>query len=151
MMMGASVFYDLVFLVHVLAAIATVVVLVSLRVAALSIIRGDDAVTQAARFPQRRNWAARVLHVLPLSGLALSLTGDSSVSLTKPWIGVGMLCYLLAAGHLEARTLPQERMIAEIIHKDGAASPERGRQFMRSVNVLLALVGVALLAMLVQF
>lgn len=151
MMMGASVPYDLVFLLHVVAGITTVVVLVSLRAAALSLTRGDDAAVQATRFPQRRNWAARVLHVLPLTGLYLSLTGDSSVSLTKPWIAVGMLCYLLAAGHLEARTLPQERMIAEIIHKDGAASAERGRQFTRSIDVLLGLVGVALVAMLVQF
>lgn len=150
-MNGVSVPYDIVFVVHVMAAVATIVVLVSLRSAAMSVIRGADSSVQSKNFPQRRNWAARVLHLMPLSGLYMSFTGDSSVSLTRPWIGVGLLCYLLAAGHLEARTLPQERMIAEIIAHDGTASPERGRQFLASLHVLLALVGVALVAMLLQF
>ncbi|HVB19244.1 MAG TPA: hypothetical protein VNE22_03065 [Acidimicrobiales bacterium] len=150
-MIGASVPYDLVLLIHVLAAVATIVVFATMRYAALALTRAAPSAVQAKRFPQRRNWAARAIHLLPLSGLYMSLTGDSAVSLAKPWIGTGILCYLLAAGHLEARTLPQERMIAEIIHKDGSASVERGRQFMTSVNVLLALVGVALIAMLVQF
>lgn len=150
-MNGVSVPYDVVFVVHVTAAVATVVVLVSLRAAATSVIRGADASVQAKYFPQRRNWAARVIHLMPLTGLYMSLTGNSSVSLTRPWIGVGLLCYLFAAGHLEARTLPQERMIAEIIAHDATASPERGRQFLSSINVLLVLVGVALVAMLVQF
>ncbi len=150
-MIAVSVAYDLVFLVHVLAAVATVVVLVTLRFAATSLLRGASAQVQATRFPQRRNWAARVIHVLPVTGLFMTLTGDSSVSLTRPWVGTGLLCYVLAAGHLEARTLPQERAIAEIVANDGSASVARGRQFMTSVNVLLGLVGVALVAMLVQF
>lgn len=150
-MIAVTVAYDLVFLVHVLAAVATVVVLITLRFAAMALVRGAGSQEQATRFPERRNWAARVIHLLPLTGLYMTLTGDSSVSLTKPWVGTGLLCYVLAAGHLEARTLPQERAIAEIVAKDGMASVARGREFMRSVNVLLALVGVALLAMLVQF
>jgi hypothetical protein len=73
------------------------------------------------------------------------------VSLTKPWIGVGILCYLAAAGHLEARTLPLERVVSEVIAHDGAASPERGRKLVLSIDVLLGLVAVAIVAMLVQF
>lgn len=150
-MIAVTVAYDLVFLVHVMAAVATIVVLVTLRFAAMALVRGVSSHEQATRFPERRNWAARVIHLMPLTGLYMTLTGNSSVSLTKPWVSTGLLCYVLAAGHLEARTLPQERAIAEIIAKDGAASVDRGRAFMRSVNVLLALVGVALVAMLVQF
>jgi trehalose 6-phosphate synthase len=48
----------------------------------------------------------------------MSLTGDSSVSLTRPWIGLGILCYLAAAGHLEARTLPLEAVVAEVDSDD---------------------------------
>jgi len=92
-----------------------------------------------------------VMHVLPLTGLIMSLSGDSSVSLTKPWIGVGLGCYVLAAGHLEARTLPLERMIADVINHDDAVSAQRGRKLVASIDVLVALVGVALIAMLVQF
>jgi hypothetical protein len=64
---------------------------------------------------------------------------------------VGLLCYLLAAGHLEARTLPLERTVAEVISHDGHASVERGRQLVRSMDTLVGLMAVALVAMLVQF
>ena len=150
-MIGASIAYDLVFLVHVVAAISTVVVFIAMRVAGLAVARGTDGAVQRARFPQRRNWGARILHLLPVTGLIMSLTGDSGVSLTRPWIGVGLLCYVLAAGHLEARTLPMESVISEVISHEGVASAQQGRSFVRSVDVLLGLVGVALIAMLVQF
>ena len=150
-MIATSVTYDVVFVVHVAAAVATIAVFTTMRFAALSVARGADAATQALRFPQRRNWAARFLHVLPVTGLVMSLSGGRSVSLSRPWVGVGLLCYLAAAGHLEARTLPQERVVAETIARDGVASREVGRRFVRSIDSLLALVAVALVAMLVQF
>ena len=150
-MIATSVTYDLVFLVHVLAAVATLIVFIAMRFSALSVARGADGAVQRARFPQRHNWAARVLHVLPVTGLAMSLAGNSSVSLTKPWIVVGLLCYLGAAGHLEARTLPLEQVVVEVIHHDGVASRERGQRLVRSIDVLLSLIAVALVAMLVQF
>jgi hypothetical protein len=93
----------------------------------------------------------RVVHVLPITGLIMSLSGDKSVSLTRPWIGVGILCYLALAGHLEAKTLPQERAIAKLIARDGVAPPESGRSLVKSIDVLLALIAVAFIAMLVQF
>lgn len=150
-MIATTVGYDLIFLVHVLAAVATLTVLIAMRGAAQSVARGAAGDVQRARFPTRRNWAARVLHVLPATGLAMSLIGDSSVSLTRPWIGVGILCYLAAAGHLEARTLPLERVVGEVISHDGVASPERGHQLTRSIDTTLAIVAVALVAMIVQF
>jgi hypothetical protein len=148
---ATTVGYDLIFLVHVLAAVATLTVLIAMRGAAQSVARQAASDMQRARFPQRRNWAARVLHVLPITGLTMSLIGDSSVSLTRPWIGVGILCYLAAAGHLEARTLPLERVVSEVIAHDGAASPERGRQLTRSIDTTLVIIAVALVAMIVQF
>lgn len=150
-MIATTFAFDMVFLLHIIAAVDTLIVFIALRFAGLAVARGADASVQLTKFPNRRNWAARVLHVLPVSGLILSLTGDSSLSLSKPWIGVGILCYLAAAGHLEARTLPQERMLSEVIAENGVASPELGRAFVKSVDVLLALIGLALIAMLVQF
>jgi len=150
-MIAASVAYDIVFLVHIVAAIGTIIVLAAMRMSALTLVRGADSSVQKARFPERRNWAARLVHVLPITGLVMSLSGSSSVSLSKPWIGVGILCYLAAAGHLEARTLPLERSISEVIGQQGAASPEGGRKLVRSVDMLLGLIGVALLSMLIQY
>jgi hypothetical protein len=150
-MIATSIPYDLVFVIHIIAAVDTLIVFVVMRTAAQGIIRGADSTIQRKRFPNRRNWAARVLHVLPVTGLIMSLSGDSSVSLSKPWIGIGILCYLAMAGHLEARTLPQERALAATIATDGVASPESGRAFLKSIDILLAIFGVALISMLVQF
>jgi hypothetical protein len=150
-MIATSVTYDVIFVVHIAAAVATIAVYVTMRYAALSVARSADAATQALRFPERRNWAARLLHVLPVTGLVMSLSGGSDVSLARPWIGVGLFCYLAAAGHLEARTLPQERAVAATIAHDGVASPESGRHLLRSIDTLLALVGIALLSMVIQF
>ena len=150
-MIATSVAYDLVFLVHILSAVTVLIVFIVMRSSARAVASGVDAATQQARFPNRRNWAARVLHLLPVTGLIMSLSGDSSVSLTRPWIGVGILCYLAAAGHLEARTLPLERVVREVIAHDGVASPERGRKLVTSIDTLLAVVAVAMVAMLVQF
>lgn len=150
-MFAQSVPFDLVFVVHVIAAVAVVAVFVVMRLSAMAIVNSASAEEQRRKFPRRRNWAARVLHLVALSGLTMSLIGDSSVSLARPWIGVGILCYLAAAGHLEARTLPLERTIAEVIGHDGIASVERGRQLTRSIDTLLAIVAVALIAMFWQF
>jgi hypothetical protein len=150
-MIAQSVPYDLIFVVHLLSAVTVVAVFVVMRLSAQSVVQGASDEDQRRRFPNRTNWAARSLHLMVITGLTMSMLGNHSVSLTQPWIGVGLLCYLLAAGHLEARTLPLERTIAEVIAHDGRASVERGRQMVRSMDVLLSLIAVALVAMVVQF
>jgi hypothetical protein len=150
-MIATSVAYDLVFLIHILAGVATLGVLVTMRWSAQLVARGADSAVQQARFPQQHNWAARVIHLMPITGLILSLSGAKDVSLSRPWVGVGILCYLLAAGHLEARALPLERKVAANIHRDGVAAPESGQKLVRSVDVLLAIIAVAFVAMLTQF
>lgn len=78
-------------------------------------------------------------------------SGDSSVSIGHLWIVLGIIIYVAAAGHLEARVLPLERSIGQIIHRDGQANPEQGRLLMKSIDVLLLLVAIAFVVMLVQF
>jgi protein-S-isoprenylcysteine O-methyltransferase Ste14 len=150
-MIAQSVPYDLIFLVHILSAVTVIAVFIVMRVSAQAIVKGASDDEQRRKFPDRRNWAARVLHLLVITGVTMSLIGDTSVSLARPWVGVGLLCYLAAAGHLEARTLPLERTVSEVIAHDGHASVERGRQLTRSMDTLLAIVAVALVAMVVQF
>jgi hypothetical protein len=150
-MIATSITYDLVFLIHILAAVVTLIVLIVMRSSARAVARGADESVQRTRFPDRSNWAVRAVHVLPVTGLILSLSGDKSVSLSKAWIGVGILCYLAMAGHLEARTIPQERALARVIASEGAAPAASGVAFVKSIDVLLALIAVALIAMLVQF
>ena len=46
-MIATSVAYDLVFIVHIVAAVTTIIVFVTMRFAAMSVARGVDAKTQA--------------------------------------------------------------------------------------------------------
>jgi hypothetical protein len=148
---ATSVAYDLVFIIHIVAAVTTVIVFVTMRFAALGVARGVDAPTQALRLPERRNWAARAIHVLPITGVIMSSSGGHSVAFSRPWVGAGIVLYLAAAGHLEARTLPEERVVASTIARDGVATRAQGRHLVGSIDVLLVLVAAALITMLVQY
>lgn len=150
-MIATSVAYDWVFVVHVIAAVATIIVFVTMRFAALAVARGADAKTQRLRFPERRNWAARVIHLMPITGLIMSLSGGKSVAPSHAWVIVGLVCYVAAAGHLEARTLPEERLVAAAVDRDGVASSEQGRTLVRSIDTLLVIVAIAFVSMLIQY
>jgi hypothetical protein len=150
-MIATSVAYDWVFVVHVIGAVATIIVFVAMRLAALDVARGVDEATQRSRFSERRNWAARVIHIMPVTGLIMSLSGGASVAPSQPWVIVGLLCYVAAAGHLEARTLPEERVVASTIVRDGVASRDQGRKLVRSIDTLLLLVAIAFVSMLIQY
>jgi len=80
----------------------------------------------------------------------MSSVGTDKVSFRQPWVSAGLLIYILAAGHLEARLLPSERALAKTIKENGVASPAAGRKFMISVDTLLALVAVGFVVMLAQ-
>lgn len=150
-MIATSVAYDIVFLVHILAAVATIVVFITMRLASLSVVHRADAADQALRFPARRNWAARLMHLLPITGLIMVASGGPSVSFAHAWVIVGLLCYLAAAGHLEARTLPEERLVASAVLRDGVAPRELGLKLLRSIDILLAIIAVAFITMLIQY
>jgi hypothetical protein len=150
-MIATSVTYDWIFVLHIVGAVATIIVFIAMRFAALAVVRGADGPSQLLQFPERRNWAARVLHVMPITGLIMSLSGGKSVDPSQPWVIVGLLCYLAAAGHLEARTLPEERLVAATIARDGVASRDQGRKLVRSIDTLLLIVAIAFISMLIQF
>ena len=57
-MIATSITYDLVFLVHIMAAVDTLIIFLVMRSSAQGVIRGADATFQRKRFPNRINWAA---------------------------------------------------------------------------------------------
>ena len=149
-MIGEQVGYDLLFTTHILAALATITILVVFRAnaaSALSSTTTEDDLRR--RFPNRPNWAARVIHVMPVSGLAMSFTGDASVRLSQPWVGTGFALYLAAAYWLEARALPAERSLATSVGTGNLSAP--ARVLGRELDVVLGLVATTLLVMVVQF
>jgi uncharacterized membrane protein len=131
--------------------VATLTVLVVMRWSAQLVVRGADGPTQQAHFPERRNWAARAMHVLPITGIIMVVSGGADVSIGHAWVLTGIVIYLLAAGHLEARVLPLERSLVATIHQDGVANPQQGRTLVMTIDVLLGLIALAFVVMLVQF
>jgi hypothetical protein len=150
-MLATSVTYDLFFVLHLAAAVVSLVVFIVLRSGARAVALGAPAERQRRAFPERRNIAARVFHLVPVTGVVMAAIGSSSVSFARPWVSTGLVIYVLAAGHLEARTLPAERRLASQIAASGTASPAEGKRFTLSVDILLGLVAVALVAMVSQF
>ena len=85
-MIATSVGYDIVFLIHLLAGVAVLAVFITMHYAAQKVARGADSAVQQAKFPGGRNWAARILHLLPITGIIMSSIGGSKVSFSKPWV-----------------------------------------------------------------
>jgi uncharacterized membrane protein len=143
--------YDTIFILHIVSALVAVVVLLFMRSSARLVASGASSDVQKRRFPDRINWAVRFVHVLPITGLAMAFSGDKTVSISHLWVLVGLVCYLAAVGHLEARTLPDERVLAKEVQAKGAGSPTAGAKLARSIDVVLLVLGVALVAMIAQF
>jgi hypothetical protein len=148
--LATSVAYDVVLVVHIVAALTTVVVLVSLRVAADSVGRMSPE-RRRQRFPDRVDWAARVIHLVAASGLAMVLLGGPDVSLRRSWVATGVALYLAAAGILEARVLPRERELARLVGTEGPVEEKLGRELAGRLDVVLAIVAAAAVVMLWQF
>ena len=144
----AHVAYDWVFVAHVMVAVATIVVLVALRVAA-SATFGDPA-GGPRRFPDRVDWALRTVHLLPATGVTLVAMGGSDVSVGHPWVLVGIGCYVAAGAWIEARVAPSERALARVLVTD--VDPRASvATFIRSLDVALLIIAVAMVTMIVQF
>jgi len=55
-MIATSIPYDLVFLIHIIAAVDTLIVFIVMRTSAQAIAKGAAESVQRKRFPDRRNW-----------------------------------------------------------------------------------------------
>jgi hypothetical protein len=142
--------YDLVFVVHLLSALSSLVILIVLRVEA-------NAAPSASReqlreqFPDREDLAVRTVHLLPLTGLALVLLGGHDVSITQPWVIAGIVIYLVLARWIEVRTLPLERTFARTVQGEDVIPEGMSASLVRRIDVALGLLALALVAMIVQF
>ena len=139
-------FYDVVFLTHIVAAIVIVVVLVSMKLTAVALVRNQG---ERARLPRGRNWAARILHLLPLTGFATAWASHSQrepIALNQLWIAVGIVTYLLAAALLEMIVLPAEQELVV----DGTIVAT-AKKMSSALDGVMTMIVVATIAMLLQF
>ena len=150
-MIATTVGYDVVFVAHVVVALGVVVVTVGLRAAAASVRPGAERAELRRRFPDRTNWAARVLHLLPVTGVALSLMGGRDVSFARAWVGAGVAIYVLLAFWLEARVLPVERSLSRTVHGTGDVDWAIATTLGRRLDGVLVLLVLAVVTMVVQY
>jgi hypothetical protein len=138
--------YDVLFLTHIVSAIVIVVVLVSMKLTATALVGNQG---EKARLPRGRNWAARILHLLPLTGFAIAWASHSQrepITLDQLWITVGIVTYLLAAALLEMIVLPAERTLMV----DSAASAT-AKKMSGALDGVMTMIVIATIAMLLQF
>ena len=150
-MIASTVGYDLWFVAHLIVAVSTVAVFVSMRFAATQAISSTDRSAARRRFPVRRNWAARVVHLAPLTGAVLSLSGDRDVSFNQLWVDLGLLLYVVVAFWLEAKVLPLEQRLCGAIESDGTEVAALATQFVRNLDGLLFVLTLIYVTMVVQF
>ena len=137
---------DVLFLTHIVSAIVIVVVLVSMKLTAAALVRNQG---EKARLPRGRNWAARILHLLPLTGFAIAWASHSQrepISLNQLWIAVGIVTYLLAAALLEMIVLPAEQELVV----DGTVVAT-AKKMSGALDGVMTMIVIATIAMLFQF
>lgn len=129
-----SIAHGIVFVAHIVASLAATVILVVMRTEATARLSTANTRPQTAQ----RNMAARLFHLIPVTGAAVIATSGGDISWSESWVGIGFVLYLVGAAVLEARALPAERRGDE-------------RAVIRYVEWSLVLLAVAALVMLVQF
>lgn len=126
--------HGVMFVAHLAASLAAVVVLAVMRNEARARIQthGSPAATSG------RNVAARLYHLIPVTGAVVVATSQGDISWSEHWVAAGIGLYLVGAMILESRVLPAERA-------------RRDHDVVRGVEWSVVLLALAALVMLIQF
>jgi hypothetical protein len=137
--------FDVVLVVHVFLAIASLVALLVLRNAAVAVVRGGELPLAAARsLTGRHELAARMVHLLPVSGVVLVALSRGSYHLTTGFVAVGLALWLVAASVLEAIGFPAQRAVAIALKSAGDPVPDARRLLRATETASLAIVVAAI-------
>lgn len=136
--------FDVVLVVHVVLAAAAFVAVLVLRSAAVAAARGGAMPATAARsFTGRPEVAARVVHLVPVSGLALLALSRGAFDLSTGFVAAGLALWFVAAWALEAVGFPAQRAVATALHDGGNAAPAARKLCRATELAALALVVAA--------
>jgi len=138
--------YDVLFLAHIVSALAIIVILISMKQTAVALVRQQG---EKVRLPSGTNWAARMLHLLPLTGFATAWASNAHrepVSLDQLWIAVGIVTYLSAAALLEMIVLPAEHEL--VVDK---ADSVAAKKMSGALDGVMTMIVIGTIAMLLQF
>ncbi len=137
--------FDALLVVHAICAIAAFAVLVTLRAAAVGVARAQPRSELAARtFTGRPELAGRVVHLVPLTGLAVMADSRGAYSVSSGFVLVGLAAWLVAATCLEVVAFPAQRQVAASL--DAAPSVAQAAALRMARAVELAALAVVLAA-----
>jgi hypothetical protein len=140
--------FDVVLVAHVLLAIGSLVAVLVLRSAAVAIERGGELPPAAARsFSGRRELAARMVHLVPITGFVLLALSRGAFGLSTGFVAAGFALWAVAAVALEVVGFPAQRAVATALK--GAADPvPDARRLLRATELAALAVLAAGLVML---
>jgi hypothetical protein len=143
--------FDVAVAVHALLAVSAVVVLLVLRAAAGGAQRGSPMAESAARsFTGRTEFAGRVVHLVPLSGVAAVWTSSGRYGFDDWFVLAGLGLWVLAAACLEWLALPSQRAVAAAL-RDGTPIAASARRMALGIDASMgALVLAAILMVIAQ-
>ena len=138
--------FDVLLVVHAVCAIAALAVLIALRSAALCIARGEPRSELAPRsFTGRPELAGRVVHLVPLTGLAVVAVSLGRYSVMTALVEVGFALWLVVAMCLELVAFPAQREVAAALDGSPDAARAAAHRMVRAVELAaLALVAAAI-------
>lgn len=140
--------FDVVLVVHVFLAIASLVALLVLRNAAVAVVDGGELPLAAAKsFAGRRELAARTVHLVPVSGVVLVALSRGYYGLTTGFVAGGLALWLVAALALETIGFPAQRAVA-IALKSAADPVPDARRVLRATETASLAIVVAAIVML---
>jgi hypothetical protein len=141
--------YDVVLVLHAVLAIATFVVLLTLRSAALAVQRRGAASGAAARtFSGRRELAGRTVHLLPVSGFALLWLSQGRYDVLDGFVLAGLALWLGAAALLEGIAFRAQREVAGLLAANDPDARAAAVRFQRAVELASLCVVAAAIVMI---
>ena len=139
----ASKGFDVLLVIHIVVAVAAFVVLCVLAAAGHDVRRGEPTSAARRSFTGRPEVAGRVVHLVPLSGIALLALSDGAFGFGTPFVVVGVVAWAVAAVCLEAVAFPAQHETARALDHGG---DPRGAAARMVGAVELAAVAIAVAA-----
>lgn len=142
--------FDALLVVHAIVAIASFVVLLTLRAAAVAAARGGELPAYAQRtFTAHREVAGRTVHLLPVTGIGLVAISHGTYELYSPFVIVGLCAWAVCAALLEGVAFPAQRELAAREASGDAAQPIAAATATATATRMVRAIEIALLAIAV--
>jgi len=108
--------YDIVLLAHILAVLASLLVVAVAGGSALALGRSGPTSDALRRYYRPgTNWAGRVIFLVPVLGAVLVAMSQGDWSYSDDWVLIGLVVWLAAALLAELMLWPAERRLRETV------------------------------------